>query len=719
MALRNEINDFSGALTFKPEWSDVPMNVSEGVGGEGGALNLQAEALGNRSEINKITSREALRRSYAEAGYNLVVGSFEAGGTLVNANDVLLQERTGKAFSGPAGTVAAGTNPASGGFVDKSGGLLRHELATSDGAAKVGNANGGSVQDFIDKAENGDLTVIADGSITPRRLGERFADVVNVKDFGAKGDYYLTDGSVNPNATDDTAAIQAALDAQYVNRAEIYFPAGGYKTTKPLHMWSSYYAAAPISPTITGDGKGVTKIIKTTQTKSTLVNHTHVDAILIIANEWSKKGNPITVHTNGEQTCCFKVRVRGMDFESENKSTSRVDSAIWSYGLYFCEFENVGCTWTNNGMYVQYWNCGNRYYRMEMERLRTAYAFGNTVFGSVTTLNFEDCHCNGVDVLCYDILGGAILKNCAIDGGGGTHIRIKGFDRGPAGILGGKVIMDRCHHESPAIFGSNHMFDLTYGTVYVNNSSIEVPYLNTNSESALIKLSRFSEITFNNQNFGFRAGATPHRGSFYKLTSNIIGISDNDFTCSVKLQGDTQINTEAFDNYQPLPNPAIYIIANRGKIINSASVNQFIQYTSSSNPYRNTVGYAVTPTNRSILTVVQDPSGVGSTAMGICFKVPVDLTDKTRIELAGTLAGSKGLIEIGFTPAAVADRGVGNGVPLVADNIPMVGRYASNNDATDAVWYSDVTNRTGMHYISLIFNISFAGKLEVQELRVV
>ena len=123
MALRNEINDFSGAITFKPEWTDVPMNVSEGVGGEGGALNLQAEALGNRSEINKITSREALRRTYQEVGLNLVEGSFEAGGTLVNTNDVLLQECTGKAFSGPAGDVAAGTDPANGGFVDKSGSL--------------------------------------------------------------------------------------------------------------------------------------------------------------------------------------------------------------------------------------------------------------------------------------------------------------------------------------------------------------------------------------------------------------------------------------------------------------------------------------------------------------------------------------------------------------------------------------------------------------------
>lgn len=125
MALRNEINDFSSALTFKPEWSDVPMNVSEGVGGEGGALNLQAEALGNRSEINKITSREALRRSCAEAGYTLVTGSFEAGGTLVKANDVLLQECTGKVFSGPAGAVAAGANPASGPFVDRSSALFR------------------------------------------------------------------------------------------------------------------------------------------------------------------------------------------------------------------------------------------------------------------------------------------------------------------------------------------------------------------------------------------------------------------------------------------------------------------------------------------------------------------------------------------------------------------------------------------------------------------
>ena len=92
-------------------------------------------------------AREALRRSYAEAGYNLVAGSFEAGGTLVNANDVLLQERTGKAFTGPAGTVAAGADPASGGFVDRSQKYGPRRFAS---ASDMINAAGIGVGDLCD-----------------------------------------------------------------------------------------------------------------------------------------------------------------------------------------------------------------------------------------------------------------------------------------------------------------------------------------------------------------------------------------------------------------------------------------------------------------------------------------------------------------------------------------------------------------------------------------
>lgn len=46
-----------------------------------------------------LSAREALRRTYAEAGYTLVPGSFELGGTVTTETDVLLYEADGKAYS--------------------------------------------------------------------------------------------------------------------------------------------------------------------------------------------------------------------------------------------------------------------------------------------------------------------------------------------------------------------------------------------------------------------------------------------------------------------------------------------------------------------------------------------------------------------------------------------------------------------------------------------
>jgi hypothetical protein len=61
-------------------------------------------------------------------------------------------------------------------------------------------------------------SVVATGSTAPRTLANRFADVVNVKDFGAKGD----------GVTDDTAAIQAAINSVGSAGATIFFPTGTY-----------------------------------------------------------------------------------------------------------------------------------------------------------------------------------------------------------------------------------------------------------------------------------------------------------------------------------------------------------------------------------------------------------------------------------------------------------------------------------------------------------
>jgi len=70
-------------------------------------------------------------------------------------------------------------------------------------------------------------TVKATGSSAYRTLGDRFANVANVKDFGAIGD----------GVADDTAAIQAALTYAF-SHAEpfpsVYLPSGNYKISDEL-----------------------------------------------------------------------------------------------------------------------------------------------------------------------------------------------------------------------------------------------------------------------------------------------------------------------------------------------------------------------------------------------------------------------------------------------------------------------------------------------------
>lgn len=94
---------------------------------------------------NSTSAREALRRSYAEAGLTLVDGSFEVGGTLTSTSDVLLYEANGQAYSWtgyyPSGeyVVFPGTNPASSPeFVIKKNVTLRDDLGKKSGAGIIG-----------------------------------------------------------------------------------------------------------------------------------------------------------------------------------------------------------------------------------------------------------------------------------------------------------------------------------------------------------------------------------------------------------------------------------------------------------------------------------------------------------------------------------------------------------------------------------------------------
>jgi hypothetical protein len=84
--------------------------------------------------------------------------------------------------------------------------------------------------------------VLPDGTSTTRTLGALFGDYVSVKDFGAKGD----------GVTDDTAAIQAAVNAVPFG-GKLYFPHGTYIRSATVTLPNG---------NITLEGDGNSSIIK-------------------------------------------------------------------------------------------------------------------------------------------------------------------------------------------------------------------------------------------------------------------------------------------------------------------------------------------------------------------------------------------------------------------------------------------------------------------------
>ncbi|AUR90610.1 pectin lyase fold protein [Vibrio phage 1.148.O._10N.286.54.A10] len=84
-----------------------------------------------------------------------------------------------------------------------------------------------------------DSLITATGSTTPRRLDDRFADVVSVKDFGATGD----------GVTDDTAALQRAIN----HGGSVTIPPGTYVITDSL-----YFIGGLSDKMFTGAGRGAT-----------------------------------------------------------------------------------------------------------------------------------------------------------------------------------------------------------------------------------------------------------------------------------------------------------------------------------------------------------------------------------------------------------------------------------------------------------------------------
>jgi hypothetical protein len=375
--------------------------------------------------------------------------------------------------------------------------------------------------------DNSGNSVVQTGvnSNTPstRSLQQKLDDVINVRDFGAVGDY---DSGVG---TDDTLAIQRAIDQIFLSssnkasvrsRRKIYFPAGTYKISNALYI--------PANTALIGDGADKTifiqdvdsaSIFKTIAKTSTPGNYklmdvepiafsndtvptnVYIEGITLLRKPGSVISTPIAVLdclTNAIfEGCKFQgVWVNGTGAEV-SPTTIGSNSAVVIRGLGTVTTENVtfnNCDFRNvvHAVYsdydsnkVSFKNC---YFKYLFHGLTLSYASNNTPgqsFGPELYL-VDSCTFDKVDAEAFSVYNTASSK-------GHRSIDNKYLDVGNNSLEQSQPVTPIINFRVPNCDSVNDYFQRSYD---INNLDLNKTGLNSSMIAYLPDVLGVDSVTY-------------------------------------------------------------------------------------------------------------------------------------------------------------------------------------------------------------------------------
>lgn len=397
---------------------------------------------------------EALRRSFADAGYSLrpKPENFGNGGTLTSASDVLLDTTTGKAYShsGPyPHPVAKGTSPTGPGFTDRSGAILRAAIIAMSGVLTasadwsdipahsdplLGGANGvlnaqaralaarteqlrlekqHIVADYAAlRAYTGDSAYVycmGRSNVFDRANGLFFLDVNNTNGVDDDGTLLVDTlgrrwqrehvnavlpewwGAKGDGVADDTSPIQKSFDYSRKVKRAVEFAAVTYRTTNTLNLTlGDHYSKHGMM--LRGAGKS--------------------SSILLL--DYTNTATPISqlkVSTPSSDAYNLEISHLGLSTTTVDAVSANLDVTVGISGL---NMKSVRMSGAITSVYLKQ----NAWINSFVDLMMTPRDYGLRMEVSGTTNWFDECFVYGANVCAYKLrcdysaIGSLAADNC-------------------------------------------------------------------------------------------------------------------------------------------------------------------------------------------------------------------------------------------------------------------------------------------------------------------